>query len=108
MSSFLGGGVGGSGQPGFVPPAATAQLGQNLGIAETAMSNRYNQLGSPAGATPRLQDLGQAFSYTGGIPQQFNAVLGQLQNSAVGNAPLGKNTSPASKIGSAGNIARLF
>jgi hypothetical protein len=48
------------------------------------MQNRYNQLGL-GGSTAEAMDLGQAPSLTGGIPAEFEAVMGQLQNAALNN-----------------------
>lgn len=114
LNSLLGSSFGQPGAPGFVPPAATAAIGQGAGQSIAAMANRYNQLGmggpgmgggtqTPMG-TPEAMDLGLAPSITGGIPAQFAAVGGQLQNQAVLSPALGKNTSPASILGNIGGF----
>jgi hypothetical protein len=80
------------------------------------MANRYNQLGlggpgagggtpSPMG-TPEAMDLGLAPSLTGGIPAQFQAVLGQLQNQTLQGSPLGANKSPGNVIGNLGHFGK--
>jgi hypothetical protein len=90
-------------------------MGQSLGM----MANRYSQLGlgtpgatptSPGGGgptTPELMDLGALPSLTGGIPGQFAAVEGQLQN-ALPSTPLGKSSSPASIINAIGRGTNLL
>jgi hypothetical protein len=90
------GNFGQAGAPGFVPPTATAGIGLGAGTSLEAMANRYNQLGlanqgatptSPGGGGPgtaELMDLGAAPSVTGGIPAEFQAVSGELQNAATG------------------------
>jgi hypothetical protein len=114
LSNFLGGPFGSQGAPGFVPPAASAAIGPALGQSETMMANRYNQLGlggpgaaggtqTPMG-TPEAMDLGLAPSVTGGIPGQFAAVGGELQNQALAGGPLGANKSAGNQIGSIGNF----
>lgn len=116
MSNFLGGSFGSSGAPGFVPPAASAAVGPAAGQSEAMMANRYNQLGlggpgaaggtqTPMG-TPEAMDLGAAPSTTGGIPAQFQAVLGQLQNQALQSSPLGANKSPGNVIGNVGRFGK--
>ena len=82
------GNFGQSGAPGFVDPFSMAAVGQGAGASTAAMANRYNQLGM-SGSTPELQDLGAAPSVTGGIPAQFAALVGELQNSSMQNAPAG-------------------
>lgn len=89
---FGGGGGGGGGFPGMLSPfdINAAQTGQQQAMAN--MTARYNQLGlgqqgatptSPGsfgqGSTAMQMDLGQLPSITGGIPAQFQALLGQLQ-----------------------------
>jgi hypothetical protein len=62
------------------------------------MQNRYQQLGlggqaatptTPGafltGSTPFMMDVGETPSLTGGIPAEFQAVMGQLQNAALSN-----------------------
>ena len=116
MSNFLGGDFGSSGAPGFVPPAASAAIGPAAGQSATMMANRYNQLGlggpgaaggtqTPMG-TPEAMDLGAAPSTTGGIPAQFAAVAGQLQNQALQSSPLGANKSPGNIIGNVGGLGK--
>jgi hypothetical protein len=106
-SSFLGGPFGSPGAPGFVPPTATAGIGQGAATSEAAMANRYNQLGM-GGSTPEAMDLGILPSITGGIPGQFGAVAGQLQNQALQTSPIGSSQSPASLIGGAGRLLGNF
>jgi hypothetical protein len=106
-SSFLGGPFGSPGAPGFVPPTATAGIGQGAATSEAAMANRYNQLGL-GGSTPEAMDLGILPSITGGIPGQFGAIAGQLQNQALQTSPIGSSQSPASLIGGIGNLASAF
>jgi hypothetical protein len=104
MAGGLGGSFGSfgeSGAPGFVPPAATAAVGNLAGLSEQAMHNRYAQLGLAAqGATPtspggggpgtaEMMDLGMLPSITGGIPAEFQAVLGELQNISASQMPGG-------------------
>lgn len=115
---FLGGPFGSQGAPGFVPPAASAALGPAAGQSTQTMANRYNQLGlgGPGAAggtqtamgTPEAMDLGAAPSVAGGIPGQFAAVAGQLQNAALQQNPggSGKGTSPASIIGNVGRLGK--
>ena len=94
------GSFGQQGAPGFVDPFAANQVGLGAGTSVAAMANRYNQLGM-GGSTPELQDLGAAPSVTGGIPAQFAAVMGELQNSALRQAPGGSGKqSPANQAGS--------
>src|SRR5262245_9101660 len=91
------GGFGESGAPGFVDPFSMGAAGQGAGASMTAMANRYNQLGM-AGSTPEATDLGQAPSVAGGNPSQFQALLGEIQNSALRNAPQGSGKqNPASQ-----------
>jgi hypothetical protein len=110
IPNFLGGPFGSPGAPGYVPPSATASIAPMAGTSMATMANRYNQLGlTPPGGgigTPEAMDLGLAPSVTGGIPGQFGAVAGQIQNRALTQSPQGsgKSTSPASLIGSIGNL----
>jgi|SRR5262245_10807290 len=103
MASGLGGTFGSfgeSGAPGFVDPFALGAVGQGAGTSIQAMTNRYNQLGL-GGSTMEKMDLGQAPSVTGGIPAEFAALVGELQNSALRNAPSGSGKqNPASQAGS--------
>src|SRR5262247_1509634 len=103
MASGLGGTFGSfgeSGAPGFVDPFASGAVGQGAGASLQAMTNRYNQLGL-GGSTMEKMDLGQQPSVTGGIPAQFGAVMGELQNSALRQSPQGSGKqSPASQAGS--------
>lgn len=93
------GNFGESGAPGFVDPFTENLVGAGLGQSLTQMTNRYNQLGM-GGSTPEAMDLGQMPSVTGGMPQQFKALQGQLQNSSAGIAQLGMGEqSIASQIG---------
>ena len=117
LSNFLGGPFGSPGAPGFLPSGATAAVGPAAGQSVQTMANRYNQLGlggpgsgggtpTPIG-TPEAMDLGLAPSLTGGIPAQFQAVLGQLQNQAVNSpTPLGANKAPGNVIGNLGNFGK--
>ena len=94
------GSFGQQGAPGFIDPFAASQVGLGAGTSLDAMNARYRQLGMP-GSTPNLQDVGAAPSVTGGIPAQFAAVLGELQNSALRQAPGGSGKqSPANQAGS--------
>lgn len=118
LGGALGAGIGGSGQPGFLPGTVTGPVNAAATQGQNAMINRYAQLGlGGQGATPTtpggglgtttasLMDIGVLPSYTGGIANQGNAVLGELQNQSLSaGTPLGKNTSPASLIGSIGRI----
>lgn len=93
------GSFGQSGAPGFVDPFTTNILGQSEALNATTMTNRYNQLGM-GGSTPEQMDLGQMPSVTGGIPQQFAGLLGQLQSSSAGISTLGTGEqSIANQIG---------
>jgi|SRR5215471_10085016 len=103
VGSVLGGPFGSPGAPGFLSPFDIGAVGAGEGQSLTAMANRYNQLGM-GGSTPEAMDLGAAPSYTGGIPQQFQAVLGQVQNAQSGQIG-GKGTSPASLIGAAAGLS---
>lgn len=116
LSNFIGGPFGSQGAPGFVPPAASAAIGPAAGQSVEMMANRYNQLGlggpgaagggamqTPMG-TPEAMDLGAAPSVTGGIPGQFAAVGGELQNQALAAGPLGANKSAGNQIGNIGNF----
>jgi hypothetical protein len=89
------GSFGSSGAPGFVPPAAASAVGAGAGTSIEAMQNRYKQLGladqgatptSPGGTGPttaELMDIGALPSVTGGIPAEFQAVMGELQNASA-------------------------
>jgi hypothetical protein len=132
-------GFGQSGAPGALSPFDTqaAQMGANQSM--TGMANRYAQLGlSSQGATPtspggpaggvgvggganfnnnngagmptaELMDLGMAPSLVGGIPAEFEAMLGQLQTqdlaqtSQMANSGGGKGGGK----GGAGGLASL-
>lgn len=91
MGQSTGGGKGGSGQQqqgpfNFGPSAFDLQAIMNaLGTSETAMTNRYKQLGL-GGSTMLQQDLGNAPSLTGGLPKEALAMVGQMQTQDVGNA----------------------
>lgn len=84
------GGKGGSGQQQqgpfeFGPSQFDLQAIMNaLGTSETAMTNRYNQLGL-GGSTMLQQDLGNAPSLTGGLSNEAMAMVGQQQTQDVGN-----------------------
>jgi hypothetical protein len=115
MSGFLGGGIGAGGAPGHLSPFDTSVANAAAGQSIQAMANRYNQLGlggpGQGGGTPtnagtaEAMDLGILPSYTGGIPAQFQALTGELQNNALATpGSAGKGTSPASLIGGAGSI----
>lgn len=107
MSGFFGGGFGSPGSPGGLSGFDLGAAQQGLGQSLTSMANRYNQLGM-SGSTPELMDLGAAPSLTGGIPGQFNALVGEMQNNAVAAAPGGsggKTSSPAGTIGTIGSLA---
>lgn len=107
MASSIAGGFGNfgeSGAPGFVDPFSLAAVGQGKGQSLQAMTNRYNQLGM-GGSTPEAMDLGAAPSVTGGIPAQFAALIGELQNSSASNAPAGSGQqSGLSQVGSLLNV----
>jgi hypothetical protein len=116
LSDFIGGPFGSPGAPGFVPPAATAGIAPAAGQSAEMMANRYNQLGlggpgaaggtqTPMG-TPEAMDLGVLPSLTGGIPGQFAAVGGQLQNAALQGGPLGANKAPGNVIGNLGHFGK--
>ena len=110
----LGTNFGQPGAPGFLPPAATAQLGPSLGRSVQDIMNMYNKLGmggpgqaggvQTAMGTPEQMDVGLAPSVSGGIPGQFAAIQGQLQDQVVGGTPLGSNTSPASIVSNIGGL----
>jgi len=124
MSGITGltGGFGSGGAPGHLSPFDTGVANLAAGQSVQAMTNRYNQLGlgGPApsfgsgggtvtnAGTAEAMDIGAAPSYTGGIPEQFQALTGEMQNNAL-NTPgsAGKGTSPASLIGGAGQLAML-
>lgn len=106
-SSFLGGPFGSPGAPGYLPPTVTAPIGIGAGQAQDAMVNRYQQLGMP-NSTPEAMDIGAAPSITGGIPAQFQAIAGQLQNQALTTSPIGSSNSPASTIGNIGHLIGSF
>ena len=108
MSSFIGGSFGSSGSPGFLPGSTTAAVGPGAGQSLGAMVNRYQQLGLGGQGfnTPEAMDLGFLPSETGGIPGQFGAVGGQLQNAALQSTPLGANKSPGNVIGNIGNFLK--
>jgi len=109
MSGGTFGNFGSSGAPGFVDPFALNAVGAGAGTSLQAMANRYAQLGL-GGSTAQAMDLGGAPSITGGIPAEFLALTGELQNSSVRNAPSGagrQNT--ASQVGSLlGGLGGLF
>lgn len=116
LSNFVAGPFASPGAPGFLPSGSTAAIGPALGQSETMMANRYNQLGlggpgtgggqQTAPGTAERMDLGLAPSTTGGIPAQFQAIFGQLQNQALTSAPLGANKSPGNVIGNLGNFGK--
>lgn len=68
--------------PGFVDPFSKGAVSEAQGQSLKAMTNRYNQLGL-GGSTAEAMDLGNAPSLTGGIPAEFQAILGELQNAAL-------------------------
>ena len=103
VGGILGGPFGSAGAPGFLSPFDIGAVNAGAAGAEAATANRYTQLGMP-GSTPEKMDMGTAPSLTGGIPEQFNAVLGQVQNAQSG-AIGGKGTSPASLVGAAGALS---
>ena len=108
MAGGLGGTFGNfgeSGAPGFVDPFSMAAVGQGKGASMQAMTNRYNQLGM-GGSTPEAMDLGAAPSVTGGIPAQFSALIGELQNSSASNAPGG--TGKQNAASQAGSLLNVF
>jgi hypothetical protein len=110
MSGFFGGGIGSPGSPGGLSSFDIGAANQGLGQSLTNMANRYNQLGL-GGSTMEAMDLGQAPSLTGGIPAQFAALQGQMQNNALSVSPGGsggKTSSPAGTIGTVGQIAGGF
>ena len=89
----------GGGAPGVLSPFDIGAFAQGLGPAESAMRNRYAQLGlGQTGATPtdpgsmgsgstaQQMDLGAAPSLTGGIPAEFQAGLGQVQSGDLSNS----------------------
>lgn len=89
--------------PGTVDPFSLGMLGQNTGLSELAMHNRYQQLGlgqpsggSPQGAaasgsnlqyggpgTAEQMDTGALPSLVGGIPGMAGAALGQMETTAL-------------------------
>lgn len=71
------------GFPGLISQFDLSAFNAGLPAAETAMTNRYNQLGM-GGSTPEAMDLGQSPSLTGGIPAEFQAGAGQLQSADIG------------------------
>jgi len=104
--NFFGGPIGAPGQPGGLSGCDIGAAQQGLGQSLTAMANRYNQLGL-GGSTAEAMDLGQAPSISGGIPAQFAALQGQMQNNALQTLPQGsggKGGSPASAIGLGGSL----
>jgi hypothetical protein len=128
-------GLGQFGSPGYVSPFDMNAVNFGQGQSMTAMGNRYQQLGlSGQGATPtssggaagggggaspdpsssptaELMDLGQAPSLTGGIPEQFQALLGQIQTSALQNASMagaGSGKGGGGKGGGLGSVAPLL
>jgi hypothetical protein len=106
MSGFFGGGFGSPGSPGGLSGFDLGAAQQGLGQSLAAMSNRYKQLGL-SGSTAEAMDLGAAPSLTGGIPAQYQALVGQMQNQALATAPGGsggKTSSPAGTIGGIGSI----
>lgn len=116
MSNVVGGPFGSQGAPGFLPAASTAGIAPAAGQSAEMMANRYNQLGlggpgaaggtQTPGGTAEAMDLGGLPSVTGGIPAQFQAIAGQLQNQAVGQGPLGANKSPGNIIGNLGHFGK--
>lgn len=116
IAQGLFGGFGQPGAPGFVPGTVSAPVNAAATGGVNALANRYSQLGlgstgatptTPGGglaqSTPALMDYGALPSYQGGVAGEGNAVLGQLQNQTL-QSPTGKNTSPASIIGTIGRI----
>jgi len=104
--NFFGGPIGAPGQPGALSGFDTGAASQAMGLSLTEMANRYNQLGL-GGSTAEAMDLGQAPSISGGIPAQFAALQGQMQNNALQTLPQGsggKGGSPASAIGLGGSL----
>ena len=99
------GSFGQEGAPGFVDPFAMSAVGQGKGTSLQAMSNRYNQLGL-GGSTMQAMDMGAAPSVTGGIPAQFAALVGELQNSALRQAPGGSGKQ--SGANQAGTLLNAF
>jgi hypothetical protein len=78
-----GGSFGGGGTPGFFSPFDVGVTNAAAANSQTAMANRYNQLGMP-GSTPEAMDLGSAPSLTGGLPGQFQALQGEIQSQDLG------------------------
>jgi len=104
VSGFLGGGIGAGGAPGHISAFDTGVANAAGGQSMQAMVNRYNQLGL-GNSTAEAMDIGAAPSLTGGIPAQFQALSGEIQNNALQNpGSAGKGTSPASLIGGAGSL----
>ena len=106
------GSFGSAGAPGFLSPFDTGQAQQGVGTSLQAMTNRYQQLGlgqqgatptSPgafgAGPTGYQMDIGQLPSLTGGIPEEFQAVLGQLQTANLNNQSGGGKSGGKSALG---------
>jgi hypothetical protein len=116
--------------PGFIQPFAENLFGQGQREAETAMTDTYQQLGlgetgasatrkgvqtSPgsfgAGSTAMRMDLGQLPSLTGGIPEEFKAGLGEVQNAAIqssgsgGGGGGGKGGSAGGALSALGGLA---
>jgi hypothetical protein len=105
MSGFTNPFGSGSAGIGQVDPFSLNTLAADTANAQTAMHNRYAQLGlgvpsgnpSAAGAsggslsyggpgTAEQMDIGSAPSLTGGIAGMSNATLGQMETNALSNA----------------------
>jgi hypothetical protein len=99
------GSFGSPGAPGFVPPAAGQAVKEAMGQSLEMMQNRYNQLGL-SGSTAEQMDLGNAPSLTGGIPQEFQAVMGQLQTADLNNPGTGGGKGGA-KSGAGAGLSAL-
>lgn len=99
MGGSVFGNFGEEGAPGHVDSFTQGLIGQSLGQSLNTMTNRYNQLGM-GGSTPEAMDLGHMPSVSGGIPKQYGALTGQLQNSSAQAQAAGSGTaSLASQIG---------
>jgi hypothetical protein len=87
-TSSVFGNFGESGAPGFVNDFAQLAVNQGQIAATDITKNRYEQLGM-GGSTPEQMDLGHMPSVTGGIPEQFKGLMGELQNTSAGISTAG-------------------
>lgn len=136
-------GFGQTGAPGAISPFDMQAARMGAEHASQGMANRYAQLGlssqgaspgspgGPAGGvgvggganwnansgagmpTAELMDLGFAPSLTGGIPQEFEAMLGQLQTEDLslttpsGGGGGGKGGGGKGGLGALGGLAKM-